>query len=119
METVPTNFSYFTDSFYYKLYRMFPNIEQWSRWGKVLDNMQQVIDKRKEENSDNLGWRIRCFPYFFLLGFTKCGTTDLFVALSHIPDIVHPLTKEPNFWHIYRLRYKTQKGSPLELLLAE
>ncbi|KAK2141411.1 hypothetical protein LSH36_1105g00039 [Paralvinella palmiformis] len=72
--------------------------------------MQKTIDKRKKKNSENLGWRIRCFPYFFLIGFTKCGTTDLFGALSHIPDFIRPLTKEPEYWEKYRLTDQIQKG---------
>ncbi|KAK2148310.1 hypothetical protein LSH36_503g04025, partial [Paralvinella palmiformis] len=47
---------------------------------------------------------------FFLLGFKKCGTTDIFTALSKIPDFTTPLAKEPAFWDMYRLPYKIQKG---------
>ena len=79
--------------------------------------MQKIIDKRKK--SENLGWRIRCFPYFFLIGFTKCGTTDLFAALSHVPDIIRPFAKEAEFWQKYRLTDQIQKGMPLEMTAAK
>ncbi|KAK2140175.1 hypothetical protein LSH36_1456g00002 [Paralvinella palmiformis] len=71
--------------------------------------MQKIIDKRRRHNSENLGWRMRCFPYFFLIGFTKCGTTDLFTALSYIPDVIRPLTKEPRFWQKFRFTEHIKK----------
>ncbi|KAK2142852.1 hypothetical protein LSH36_907g01051 [Paralvinella palmiformis] len=88
---------------------MHSDVKRWSGWGNVFEVMQKVIDKRRERDSENLGWRVRCFPYFFLIGFTKCGTTDLFESLSHIPDFIRPLTKEPEFWNMYRLPFQIQK----------
>ncbi|KAK2148697.1 hypothetical protein LSH36_487g05051 [Paralvinella palmiformis] len=109
IEEVPANFSYFTDSFYYKLYLMYPDKRQWNQWGAVLANMQALIDRRKKDSREGRGWRIRCFPYFFLIGFTKCGTTDFFAALSFLPEFIRSMIKEPHYWHKYRLEYKAQK----------
>ena len=46
---------------------------------------------------------VRCFPYFFLLGFTKSGTTDLFHCLSKLRNIYGSVFKEPHFWDRFRL----------------
>jgi len=32
-------------------------------------------------------WRIRCLPSFYLIGVAKCGTTDLFEALTRHPQV--------------------------------
>ena len=42
--------------------------------------------------------RIACLPYFFLIGFPKCGTTDLCQWLHKHQDIRKPKQKELHFW---------------------
>ena len=39
-----------------------------------------------------------CLPYFFLGGFTKCGTTEVYSQLVKHPDIAEPVGKEPHWW---------------------
>ena len=34
----------------------------------------------------------------YLLGFAKCGTTDLFMRLQKHPQIINGLKKEIHFW---------------------
>ena len=53
-----------------------------------------------------LGWRLRCLPYFYIPGFSKSGTTDLYEAIFEHPDTVKPPLKEPIFWN--RIRYKSK-----------
>ncbi|XP_041460777.1 carbohydrate sulfotransferase 15-like [Lytechinus variegatus] len=41
--------------------------------------------------------QLNCLPYFYLIGMSKCGTTDLWKKLTSHPDIVD-LPKEPHWW---------------------
>ena len=43
-----------------------------------------------------------CFPYFFLIGASKTGTTDLYNRIQLHPQIVSPAIKE-NHWLAQRL----------------
>ena len=43
-------------------------------------------------------WRMRCLPYFYLIGQPKSGTTDLFYKLQRHPKISMGLIKEPHWW---------------------
>ena len=82
----------------------------WPKWGSKFDKMQKKIDLSRRRAKGKHAKRMRCFPSFFLIGFTKCGTTDLYETLSFIPDIIHPITKEPQFWHWFRLPYTAESG---------
>ena len=44
-------------------------------------------------------WRLRCLPYFYLLGVTKSGTTDLYQSLLKHPDVHGGWVKEPMYWN--------------------
>ncbi len=46
---------------------------------------------------------IRCFPYFYLLGFAKSGTTDLYESLTSLDSIYRQWKKEPDFWSRQRM----------------
>lgn len=39
-----------------------------------------------------------CLPSFFLPGYSKCGTTELFKMLQAHPDFAPPASKELNWW---------------------
>jgi N-acetylgalactosamine 4-sulfate 6-O-sulfotransferase len=39
-----------------------------------------------------------CLPYYFVAGFTKCGTTDLYYRMALHPQIYLGSVKEPTFW---------------------
>ena len=41
---------------------------------------------------------LRCLPYFFVAGFTKCGTTDFHARLSQHALVTSGWTKEPHWW---------------------
>ncbi|XP_041485502.1 carbohydrate sulfotransferase 15-like isoform X2 [Lytechinus variegatus] len=47
--------------------------------------------------SNNTNSRPRCLPYFFIGGFPKCATTDLWGKLMTHPSMVKT-TKEPHWW---------------------
>ena len=55
-------------------------------------------------NSSN---ELICMPYFFLGGFPKCGTTDLFSNLRQHPEILQGRLKEIHWWTIYRFTGST------------
>ncbi|XP_067225954.1 carbohydrate sulfotransferase 15-like isoform X2 [Chanodichthys erythropterus] len=42
--------------------------------------------------------RLRCLPYFYIIGQPKCGTTDLYERLRLHPDVHLTLPKEPHWW---------------------
>lgn len=42
--------------------------------------------------------RLRCLPYFLIIGQPKCGTTDLFWKISKHPDVETPPIKELHWW---------------------
>ena len=39
---------------------------------------------------------VRCVPYFFLVGFSKCATSDLYHRITAHPQVV--LTKKETQW---------------------
>ncbi|XP_052250310.1 carbohydrate sulfotransferase 15-like [Dreissena polymorpha] len=56
-------------------------------------------------NADTYGYapttattRLRCLPYFLIIGQPKCGSTDLFWKIAKHPDIVTPPIKELHWW---------------------
>ena len=61
------------------------SLEQFTKYWKT-----KLLSGRKE--------RLRCLPYFYILGFAKCGTTDLHDALIKHPQIVDPVIKENQWW---------------------
>ena len=42
--------------------------------------------------------RFHCLPSFFVAGFPKCGSHELYSKLDLHPDIVKPVHKEINWW---------------------
>lgn len=60
-------------------------------------------------------YRMRCLPYFYIIGQPKCGTTDLYDRLRLHPDVKFTTFKEPHWWtrkrfgEYRRLRYHLQR----------
>ena len=46
---------------------------------------------------------IRCLPFYYLIGFPKCGSTDLYESISRHPTMVRAGKKEPHWWSRRRL----------------
>ena len=46
----------------------------------------------------NTTQNLRCLPYYFIVGFPKSGTTDVWNRLLDHPDIIGKHNKEPNFY---------------------
>uniref|UniRef100_A0A8C5QZ07 Sulfotransferase n=1 Tax=Leptobrachium leishanense TaxID=445787 RepID=A0A8C5QZ07_9ANUR len=43
-------------------------------------------------------FRLRCLPYFYIIGQPKCGTTDLYDSLLLHPRVRFSAFKEPHWW---------------------
>ncbi|KAM9803826.1 carbohydrate sulfotransferase 15-like [Neosynchiropus ocellatus] len=54
--------------------------------------------------------RLRCLPYFYIIGQPKCGTTDLFYRLLMHPEVKFNIMKEPHWWTRRRFGYIRVKG---------
>ncbi|CAN9499690.1 unnamed protein product [Ophioblennius macclurei] len=63
---------------------------------------------------DGKRFRLRCLPYFYIVGQPKCGTTDLFHRLLLHPDIKYNGVKEPHWWTRKRFGHKHTKDGPEE-----
>lgn len=50
-------------------------------------------------------FRLRCLPYFYIIGQPKCGTTDLFHRLLLHPEVKFNTMKEPHWWTRKRFGY--------------
>ncbi|CAL8299201.1 unnamed protein product [Merluccius merluccius] len=50
-------------------------------------------------------YRLRCFPYFYIIGQPKCGTTDLYHRLLLHGEIKYNIMKEPHWWTRKRFGY--------------
>ncbi|XP_029305486.1 LOW QUALITY PROTEIN: carbohydrate sulfotransferase 15-like [Cottoperca gobio] len=64
-------------------------------------------------------FRLRCLPFFYIVGQPKCGTTDLFHRLLLHPEVKFNTMKEPHWWTRKRfgyIRFKDgfQEGFPVE-----
>jgi len=105
MEKVPEHFSYYSHNLYYEYHKADPTFLADVNWDDGYAKLQKMIAARQSNESEQQPWRLRCFPYFFLPGFTKCGTTDLFAALSRLPDFFGALAKEPEFWNYIRIAH--------------
>lgn len=54
---------------------------------------------------DGKHYRLRCLPYFYIIGQPKCGTTDLFNRLLLHPEVKFTTMKEPHWWTRKRFGY--------------
>ena len=83
-----------------------------------FDQMSEKMEYRVAHDSKG-GWRMRCLPYFYVAGFSKCGSTDLFWALTTHPQITQPLWKEFPYWSrrrwnvskIYKKQWKAKRNN--------
>ena len=67
---------------------------------KHIAGVRDMYNDRLQNNTNP--WRMRCFPYFYLLGVTKCGTTDFVKAFSRHEQIYWPWMTETMYWNIAR-----------------
>ncbi|KAG2451726.1 hypothetical protein HYH02_003506 [Chlamydomonas schloesseri] len=64
----------------------------------------QVLPENYDRRYKNPCWvakdggKLRCAPYFHILGVSKCGTTDLYHRLSQHPQLFESRNKGPHWW---------------------
>uniref|UniRef100_A0A3Q4HK19 Sulfotransferase n=1 Tax=Neolamprologus brichardi TaxID=32507 RepID=A0A3Q4HK19_NEOBR len=56
-------------------------------------------------HKDGKDFRLRCLPYFYIIGQPKCGTTDLFHRMLLHPEVKFNIMKEPHWWTRKRFGY--------------
>ena len=100
-EEVPNEFTY-NSSFFYRYYRAGFGQLPHGDWVVTFKNMENRIQYRKRQSRDGKGWRLRCYPYYFVLGFTKAGTTDYCRILHLFPSVFSGIKKEPQYWNKIR-----------------
>lgn len=84
------------------------NVYQNNKYSLLSPNVRStVIRLMTEWNTrlarDQIPQRMRCLPYFFIIGQPKCGSTDLFRRILQHPDVVSPPIKELHWWSRNRM----------------
>uniref|UniRef100_A0A3Q2Q0I2 Sulfotransferase n=1 Tax=Fundulus heteroclitus TaxID=8078 RepID=A0A3Q2Q0I2_FUNHE len=74
------------------------------RFKNVCDHMRARFHQNVC-NIDGKLFRLRCLPYFYIIGQPKCGTTDLFHRLLMLPEVKFNTIKEPHWWTRKRFGY--------------
>ncbi|XP_061910778.1 carbohydrate sulfotransferase 15-like [Entelurus aequoreus] len=67
------------------------------RFLTVFTHLRRTFEKHLFSHGGKL-YRIRCLPYFYIIGQPKCGTTDLYNRLLLHPDVKFTTFKEPHWW---------------------
>ncbi|KAM3606042.1 uncharacterized protein V6R79_009836 [Siganus canaliculatus] len=70
----------------------------------VCDILRTDFDQHLLHTHGRL-FRLRCLPYFYIIGQPKCGTTDLFHRLLLHPEVKFNTMKEPHWWTRKRFGY--------------
>lgn len=63
----------------------------------VCDNLRKSFHQHLNLRDGKL-FRLRCLPFFYIIGQPKCGTTDLFHRLLLHPEVKFNTMKEPHWW---------------------
>ncbi|XP_041866788.1 carbohydrate sulfotransferase 15-like [Melanotaenia boesemani] len=75
-----------------------------SSFRNVCDHLSASFHEHLSHR-DGKHFRLRCLPYFYIIGQPKCGTTDLFHRLLMHPDVRFNTIKEPHWWTRKRFGY--------------
>lgn len=67
------------------------------RFRTVFQHLRNTFQEHLFHRDGNL-YRMRCLPYFYIIGQPKCGTTDLYDRLRLHPDVKFTTFKEPHWW---------------------
>ncbi|XP_028424113.1 carbohydrate sulfotransferase 15 isoform X2 [Perca flavescens] len=68
-----------------------------SRFQTVFEHLRNTF-REHLFHRDGKPYRMRCLPYFYIIGQPKCGTTDLYDQLRLHPDVKFSTFKEPHWW---------------------
>lgn len=67
------------------------------RFRTVFQHLRNTFQEHLFHHDRKL-YRMRCLPYFYIIGQPKCGTTDLYDRLRLHPDVKFTTFKEPHWW---------------------
>ncbi|KAM8924519.1 carbohydrate sulfotransferase 15 [Pelodytes ibericus] len=67
------------------------------RFRSIFEEMRQGFWRRLQRRGRDQ-YRLRCLPYFYIIGQPKCGTTDLYDRLRLHPRVRFSAFKEPHWW---------------------
>ncbi|XP_060749606.1 carbohydrate sulfotransferase 15-like isoform X2 [Tachysurus vachellii] len=70
----------------------------YSRQSRVAFHILKKSFQKHLLRRDGKLYRIRCLPYFYIIGQPKCGTTDLYERLRLHPGVRVSALKEPHWW---------------------
>ncbi|XP_052372100.1 carbohydrate sulfotransferase 15-like isoform X1 [Oncorhynchus keta] len=73
----------------------------YARYSRRFRSVFEYLRKAFREHLYRRGgkyYRIRCLPYFYIIGQPKCGTTDLYDRLQLHPEVRFTTFKEPHWW---------------------
>lgn len=84
------------------------NVYQNNKYSLLSPNIASTMIRLMTEWNTRLlqdenAHRLRCLPYFFIIGQPKCGSTDLFRRILYHPDVVSPPIKELHWWSRNRM----------------
>ncbi|XP_036393085.1 carbohydrate sulfotransferase 15-like [Megalops cyprinoides] len=67
------------------------------RFRTAFDHLRNAFREHLHRRG-NKYYRMRCLPFFYIIGQPKCGTTDLYDRLRLHPDVRFTTFKEPHWW---------------------
>ncbi|XP_010867164.1 carbohydrate sulfotransferase 15 [Esox lucius] len=73
----------------------------YARYSRRFKTVFEYLRSAFREHLDRRGgryYRMRCLPYFYIIGQPKCGTTDLYDRLRLHPEVRFTTFKEPHWW---------------------
>uniref|UniRef100_A0A0B6ZS08 Sulfotransferase domain-containing protein n=1 Tax=Arion vulgaris TaxID=1028688 RepID=A0A0B6ZS08_9EUPU len=95
-------------------YRALPHIEGLMETNKIMHDDYNFCPRIEpflgsynyNSQTKNPCWMdngvFRCVPYFYIAGFSKCGTSDLYYKLAHHPDVLATGWKEKHWFDYNR-----------------
>ncbi|XP_041804034.1 carbohydrate sulfotransferase 15-like [Chelmon rostratus] len=74
------------------------------RFKTLCNNISKNFHEHLQHRDGKL-LRLRCLPYFYIIGQPKCGTTDLYSRLRRHPEVQYSIIKESQWWTRRRFGY--------------
>lgn len=79
------------------------NVYQFNKYTVISRNIRTTMTELIKEwatriAKDRPARRLRCLPYFLIVGQPKCGTTDVYRKIVRHPDVINPPIKELHWW---------------------
>ncbi|XP_051578613.1 carbohydrate sulfotransferase 15-like [Myxocyprinus asiaticus] len=67
------------------------------RFQAIYDHLRRAFPSHLHQHAGR-HYRLRCLPFFYIIGQPKCGTTDLYDRLRLHPEVHFTTMKEPHWW---------------------